>query len=119
MWQVKNPTSYIDAFRRIDCAYVADGHHRSASAWRAGGERRAANPNHTGLEEYNWFLAVLFPARELQIMAYHRVVKDLNGLPAADFLEQVVIDEETFFDGTCHGARGAAYFLVRGLRPLW
>ena len=91
VWQIKNPTPYMDAFRRVDCAYVADGHHRSASAWRAGRERRAANPTHSGLEEYNWFLAVLFPARELQIMAYNRVVKDLNGLSPVDFLEQIAM----------------------------
>jgi uncharacterized protein (DUF1015 family) len=58
-------------------AYVADGHHRSASAWRAGKERRNANPEHRGDEEYNWFLAVLFPAAELKILPYNRVVRDL------------------------------------------
>lgn len=90
-WRIKNADSYLDAFRRIDCAYVADGHHRSASAWRAGQERRAANPNHTGLEEYNWFLAVLFPASQLQIMSYNRVVRDLNGRTTADLLEQLAM----------------------------
>jgi uncharacterized protein (DUF1015 family) len=89
VWVVKNPEPYLDAFRRIDCAYVADGHHRSASAWRAGMERRAANRSHTGLEEYNWFLAVLFPANQLKIMAYNRVVRDLNGLSITDVLEQM------------------------------
>ena len=61
-------------------AYVADGHHRSASAWRAGKELRATNPAHRGDEEYNWFLAVLFPAEQLRILPYNRVVRDLNGL---------------------------------------
>jgi uncharacterized protein (DUF1015 family) len=89
VWIIKNSASYLDAFRRIDHAYVADGHHRSASAWRAGQERRAANHQHTGLEEYNWFLAVLFPSRELHIMAYNRVVRDLNGLAVNDVLEQL------------------------------
>ncbi len=91
VWVAKNPADYVDAFRRIEHAYVADGHHRSASAWRAGQERKAANRNHTGLEEYNWFLAVLFPARELRIMAYNRVVRDLNGLTVSDFLEQIAM----------------------------
>ena len=89
VWRIKNPEPYLDAFRRVSCAYVADGHHRSASAWRAGRERRAANPNHTGLEEYNWFLTVLFPANQLHIMPYNRVVKDLGGLGVADVLEQM------------------------------
>ena len=63
----------------VPCAYVADGHHRSASAARVGGERRSKNPNHTGEEEYNWFLGVLFPATQLQILPYNRAVLDLNG----------------------------------------
>ncbi len=69
--------------------YVADGHHRAASAWRAGKERRAANPNHTGAEEYNWFLTVLFPASELKILAYNRVLKDLNGQTVEQLLERL------------------------------
>jgi len=64
---------------RVPCAYVADGHHRSASAARVGGERRARNPSHTGEEEYNWFLGVLFPATQLKILPYHRAVLDLHG----------------------------------------
>lgn len=86
VWRVRDADGYIDAFRRTQAAYVADGHHRSASAWRAGNERKAANPNHSGLEEYNWFLAVLFPADQLLIMPYNRVVKDLNGLTPEAFL---------------------------------
>ncbi len=80
VWRIGNVEPYVDAFRRIPVAYVADGHHRSASAWRAGRELRAENPHHTGDEEYNWFLAVLFPANQLAILPYNRVVKDLNGL---------------------------------------
>jgi len=57
----EHPAELVDDFGRVACAYVADGHHRTASAVRVGKERRAANPNHTGNEEYNWFLAVLFP----------------------------------------------------------
>jgi uncharacterized protein (DUF1015 family) len=79
VWTVDNAGPYVDALARLDCAYVADGHHRCASAWRAGAERRAANPHHTGEEEYNWFLAVLFPASQLTILPYNRVVIDLNG----------------------------------------
>ena len=79
IWRVDNPQSYVDAFASLPAAYIADGHHRSASAARAGTERRAANPNHTGDEEYNWFLTVLFPHTQLQILPYNRVIKDLNG----------------------------------------
>lgn len=86
VWRIRHADAYVDAFRRIDVAYVADGHHRSASAWRAGRELRAANPGHTGDEEYNWFLAVLFPAHQLTILPYHRVVRDLNGLSPSEFL---------------------------------
>jgi uncharacterized protein (DUF1015 family) len=58
---------------------IADGHHRAASAWRAGKARREANPGHTGEEEYNWFLTVLFPANQLTILPYNRIIADLNG----------------------------------------
>jgi uncharacterized protein (DUF1015 family) len=79
----------IAAFHALPCAYVADGHHRSASAARAGAELRAQNPRHTGDEEYNWFLCVLFPADMLTILPYHRVVRDLNGLSPAQLLAAV------------------------------
>jgi uncharacterized protein (DUF1015 family) len=83
---VRNTPQYADAFRRIGVGYVADGHHRSASASRAAAERRAANPKHTGDEEYNWFLAVFFPANQVRILPYFRVVKDLNGQTPEAFL---------------------------------
>jgi uncharacterized protein (DUF1015 family) len=79
VWRVSDTGPWIDAFRSVPNAYVADGHHRSASAWRAGKERAAGNPAHTGEEEYNWFLAVLFPSDHLSILPYNRVVRDLNG----------------------------------------
>jgi uncharacterized protein (DUF1015 family) len=69
----------LEACGSIDIAYVADGHHRSASAARAAVELAKANPNHTGNEEYNWFLTVLFPASQLHILPYNRIVFDLNG----------------------------------------
>ncbi len=69
--------------------YVADGHHRSAAAAIVGRERQQANPNHTGEEEYNFFLAVLFPASHLYIMDYNRLVKDLNGLSQDEFLAKL------------------------------
>ncbi len=69
--------------------YIADGHHRSASAGLVGRERQKANPNHKGDEEYNFFLAVLFPASHLKIMDYNRVVKDLNGNTREQFFEKI------------------------------
>ena len=79
VWRVEHAQQLVDDFGRIACAYVADGHHRTASAVRVGKERRGANPAHTGGEEYNWFLAVLFPASQLRILPYNRCVHDLNG----------------------------------------
>ena len=85
VWRLSDVKPWVDAFARVPLAYVADGHHRSASAWRAGRERRAGNPRHSGDEEYNWFLAVLFPSSELRILPYNRLMKDLNGLSPAGF----------------------------------
>ena len=76
----------------IDAFYVADGHHRTAAAARVGAEKRAQNPNHTGNEEYNFFMAVCFPESQLKIIDYNRVVKDLNGLSKEEFLEALSKD---------------------------
>jgi uncharacterized protein (DUF1015 family) len=73
----------------VPCAYVADGHHRAASAFRVAKMRREKNSEHTGVEDYNWFLCVLFPGNELNILPYNRAVKDLNGLSAEQFLAKV------------------------------
>ena len=79
VWRIAGGEKFVEAFRAVPVAYVADGHHRTASACRVGRERREANPAHTGGEDYNWFLAVLFPASQLQILPYNRAVKDLHG----------------------------------------
>lgn len=76
-------------FAAAGCTYIADGHHRTASAVRVGCQRREQHPDYTGEEEYNYFLSVLFPDEQLYIMDYNRVVKDLNGLSEAAFLGQV------------------------------
>lgn len=76
-------------FAALPALYVADGHHRTAAAARVGEERAKQNPNHTGDEEYNFFLAVCFPASQLKIMDYNRVVKDLNGLSDDQFLNKL------------------------------
>ena len=74
---------------RVPAAYIADGHHRAASAFRVSRLRRERNPSHNGSEEYNWFLCVLFPGNELNILPYNRAVKDLNGRTAEAFLAEV------------------------------
>jgi uncharacterized protein (DUF1015 family) len=79
VWRIEHAEGVVKDFGRVPCAYVADGHHRTASAVRVGLERRAANPHHTGNEDYNWFLAVLFPGSQLNILPYNRCVQDLNG----------------------------------------
>jgi uncharacterized protein (DUF1015 family) len=75
--------------RDIPFTYVADGHHRTAAAALVGQERRKNNPEHRGDEEYNYFLAVHFPASQLTIIDYNRVVKDLNGMTAEEFMEEL------------------------------
>lgn len=77
------------AFADINSIYIADGHHRTASAVKVGLKRRAANPNHRGDEEYNYFLSVLFPDDQLKILPYNRGVYDLNGLTREEFLSEL------------------------------
>jgi len=92
LWVINDPgeiNSLTGEFARITSLYVADGHHRSAAAARVGDERARGNPVHRGDEEYNFFLAVLFPHDQLRIMDYNRIVKDLNGLQTAGFLARI------------------------------
>lgn len=78
-----------EIFASIPAFYVADGHHRTAAAARVGEEKKNNNPNHTGDEEYNYFMAVVFPESHLKIIDYNRVVKDLNGMSEAEFIEKL------------------------------
>lgn len=78
-----------EIFKNIPAMYVADGHHRTAAAARVGAEKRAQNPKHTGDEEYNYFLAVIFPESQLHVIDYNRVVRDLNGLTPDEFLARL------------------------------
>ncbi|MCB5250461.1 MAG: DUF1015 family protein [Candidatus Cloacimonadales bacterium] len=80
---------FMNSFKEIECLYIADGHHRSASAVRVGQRRRDANPNHTGEEEYNFFLSVIFPHDQLAIYDYNRIVVDLNGNTKDEFMNKV------------------------------
>lgn len=91
-WAITDDTvnaRITEIFREIPALYVADGHHRTAAAALVGEEKRRNNPNHTGTEEYNYFLAVIFPESQLKVIDYNRVVKDLNGLTPAEFLEKL------------------------------
>lgn len=77
------------SFEKVDSLYIADGHHRAASAVKVGLKRRQENPDYTGKEEFNFFLSVAFPASELAIMDYNRVIKDLNGMTNQEFLSKI------------------------------
>ena len=77
-----------EIFAEIPALYVADGHHRTAAAALVGEEKKRNNPNHTGDEEYNFFLAVIFPESQLKIIDYNLAVKDLNGLTSEQFIEK-------------------------------
>ncbi|MBC2593397.1 DUF1015 domain-containing protein [Ruficoccus amylovorans] len=79
VWRIPGGSELVEAFKAVPVTYVADGHHRSASAARVGKERRDANPAHTGEEDYNWFLAVIFPGNQLNVLPYNRYVHSLNG----------------------------------------
>ncbi|HUF63273.1 MAG TPA: DUF1015 family protein [Verrucomicrobiales bacterium] len=89
VWKTPDSGAFVEAFARVSTAYVADGHHRSASAWRVGQARRKASPAHDGSEDYNWFLGVLFPASQLRILPYNRILRDLHGLSSETFLERL------------------------------
>ena len=89
VWQITEAGPYITTLTAVPAFYIADGHHRAASAWRAGKARREANPGHTGEEEYNWFLTVLFPANQLTILPYNRIIADLNGKTAEQILAEL------------------------------
>ncbi len=92
VWKIdgrEDVDTIYQAFQKIDKIYIADGHHRAASAVKVGLKRREENPGYTGEEEFNYFLSVLFPHDELMIMDYNRTVKDLNGLSLDEFMDKV------------------------------
>jgi uncharacterized protein (DUF1015 family) len=92
LWVLSNPVQLdliTRTFDTMDCLYIADGHHRSAAASRVAASRKAANPGHTGEEAYNYFLSVIFPGNQMQILDYNRVLKDLHGNSPDEFLAKV------------------------------
>ncbi|HEV2881985.1 MAG TPA: DUF1015 family protein [Pyrinomonadaceae bacterium] len=116
LWRAPSPDALVRAFGEVPLLYIADGHHRAASASRARAALREQNPQHTGEEEYNRFLTVIFPSDQMQILPYNRVVRDLHGMSAEQFLAAV----ETKFSV----AEGSADVPARGrfgmyLRQRW
>ena len=113
LWLIDAPTdleTITREFGKMDALYIADGHHRSAAAARVGTARAEANPEHTGREEYNYYLAVCFPAEQLTILDYNRVVRDLNGLTPDELREAV--------EGALRaGARGLSLFSAESMTP--
>lgn len=100
IWRVPDPVRFVQAFRDIPFLYIADGHHRAASASRARAEFQEQSFGHTGDEEYNFFLTVIFPDDQLQILPYNRAVRDLNGLSADGFLAALRKDFDVAENGS-------------------
>lgn len=95
IWVVSNPSDVNriqENFRNVGAMYIADGHHRSAAAFRVRNEKKAANPAHSGEEPYNYFLAVAFPDNQQKILGYFRAVKDLAGLSNQEFMEKISLN---------------------------
>jgi uncharacterized protein (DUF1015 family) len=89
IWRITDPEPFVQEFADVPLLYIADGHHRAASASRARAELKEQSFGHTGREDYNYLLTVIFPDSQLQILAYNRVVRELNGLSKDEFLQQV------------------------------
>jgi uncharacterized protein (DUF1015 family) len=123
IWKFEDAAVLEEAFGEIPNTYVADGHHRSASAAKVGAKRRAANPNHTGDEPYNYFLAVMFPESELKILAYNRVILALPG--TQDEFFQALEEQFTIENNGVSKPRkpGEICMYINGawstLTPLW
>lgn len=111
MWVIDDDKTIgriTEIFSTVPAFYVADGHHRTAAAARVGEEKKSQNPNHTGKEEYNYFMAVVFPESQLHIIDYNRVVKDLNGMSEEEFIKKLGEDFEV-------EKKGAAIYHPSGL----
>ncbi len=116
LWRAPAPDQLVRAFGEVPLLYIADGHHRAASASRARATLRAQNPQHTGDEEYNRFLTVIFPSDQVQILAYNRVVKDLHGLTPAAFVALVAEKFDVDENGTAQPAAPGSFGMYLGGR---
>lgn len=115
VWRITAPEQLVAAFRQVPCVYIADGHHRAASAARVARERRTANPAHTGDEDYNWFLTVLFPAKQLRILPYNRLVLELQGRSARQLLAELGrVGAVTSTTKPAPGAPGSVHLYLEG-----
>jgi uncharacterized protein (DUF1015 family) len=110
VWRAAAAEQLARCFAEVPLLYIADGHHRAASASRARAELKAQNPSHTGAEDYNRFLAVVFPDEQMQILPYHRVVKDLHGRGEEEFLEAVRARFNVTDDARREGPRKAGHW---------
>jgi uncharacterized protein (DUF1015 family) len=113
LWVVRDATdlrTITATFDAMACLYIADGHHRSAAAARIAATRQAANPGHTGEEPYNYFLSVIFPDNQMQIMDYNRLVKDLNGRSPEQFVAEVGESFSVQFESAAVKPRAAREF---------
>ena len=114
-WKIGHGGDIEKAFANVPRSYIADGHHRFAAAVGIGRERRATNPSHTGAEEYNWVMAVLFPGSQLRILPYNRIVRDLNNMEPAEFLARI---SERFSaresDGSAPTSQGSVKMYMSG-----
>ena len=99
IWHVPDAVRYVSAFRSVPLLYIADGHHRAASASRAREALKELSFGHTGDEEYNFFLAVIFPDEQLRILPYNRIVRELNGMSKEEFLKRVSENFEVIENG--------------------
>ena len=114
VWRIESALPFVEALSAVSYFYIADGHHRAASAWRAGNElRHRVSGGGTGDEEYNWFLSVLFPSSQLRILAYNRVLKEMNGHTVSDLLEKLdELGELSQTDNPVPDAPGSFCFLI-------
>jgi uncharacterized protein (DUF1015 family) len=123
LWRARAPEQLVRCFGEVPMLYIADGHHRAASASRARQAMRERNAGHTGEEEYNRFIAVAFPSDQMQILPYNRVVKDLNGRTPEEFLaavgEKFRLDEDARPEGPRKSGHYHMYLAGRwyGLTP--
>jgi uncharacterized protein (DUF1015 family) len=116
LWRAPAPEQLVRAFGEVPLLYIADGHHRAASASRARATLRAQNEQHTGDEEYNRFLAVIFPSDQVQILPYNRVVKDLNGLQPDAFVARVAEQFDVAENGTAQPTAPRSFSMYLGGR---
>jgi uncharacterized protein (DUF1015 family) len=116
VWRAPDPVRFVQAFREVPLLYIADGHHRAASASRARAELKERSFGYTGDEEYNYFLTVIFPDDQLQILPYNRIVRDLNNMTAGEFFLKVKTKFEVVEDAPPTPARPgqwSMYFVKR------